>query len=188
MATVTIGTNGVFVPTKGQIYGVYIAVLLVHGTICSVGAVKYIARAQSLITTVNIVQVSPESRLWSSTHSRLTVSNRLALVVIVALPVATPKEFKNTAAYAFGGFDNCASAVRSSMSILTSAVSGWPDGFAFLLSFLAPLWAVGAFDSTTHLSEEAKNASVAVPWALMGMTSVACSLGWGNPLVSSHRV
>ncbi|KZV65292.1 amino acid transporter [Peniophora sp. CONT] len=143
MATITIATHGAFIPTRGQIYGVYVAALLVHGTICSVGAVKYIARVQSLITTLNVV---------------------LALVVIIALPAATPQKFKNTAAYAFGGFEN---------------FSGWPDGFAFLLSFLAPLWAVGAFDSSTHLSEEAKNANVAVPWALMSMTSVACALGWG---------
>ncbi|VDC04470.1 unnamed protein product [Peniophora sp. CBMAI 1063] len=143
MAAITIATDGAFVPTDGQVYGVYIAALLVHGMICSVGAVKYIARVQPVITALNIL---------------------LALVVIIALPVATPKELRNTAGYSFGGFDN---------------LSGWPDGFAFLLSFLAPLWAVGAFDSSTHLSEEAKNANVAVPWALMNMTIVACVLGWG---------
>ncbi|KZV65289.1 amino acid transporter [Peniophora sp. CONT] len=142
MAAITIGTDGAFVPTTGQTYGVYIATLLLHGTICGV-AVKYIARLQPLIITLNIL---------------------LALAVIIALPAATPNEFKNSAAYAFGGFDN---------------LSGWPNGFAFFLSFLAPLWAVGAFDSSTHLSEEAKNANVAVPWALMCSTSIASILGWG---------
>ena len=55
MSTITIGTNGAFVPTTGQTYGVYVAALLLHGTICSMGAVKYIARAQFLITTLNVV-------------------------------------------------------------------------------------------------------------------------------------
>ena len=55
MAAITIGTNGTFVPTEGQIYGVYVAALLTHGLICSLGAVKYIARIQPLITAVNIV-------------------------------------------------------------------------------------------------------------------------------------
>ncbi|VDC07407.1 unnamed protein product [Peniophora sp. CBMAI 1063] len=142
MAAITIGTNGAFVPTTAQTYGVYVATLLVHGLISGV-AVKYIARLQPLIVSLNIL---------------------LALAIIIALPAATPKEFKNTAGYAFGNFDN---------------LSGWPNGFAFFLSFLAPLWAVGAFDSSTHLSEEAKNANVAVPWALMCSTSIASVLGWG---------
>ena len=34
-------------------------------------------------------------------------SARLALAIIIALPAATPKEFKNSAGYAFGNFDNC---------------------------------------------------------------------------------
>jgi hypothetical protein len=31
----------------------------------------------------------------------------LCLAVIIALPAATPKEFKNTASYALGDFTNC---------------------------------------------------------------------------------
>lgn len=36
------------------------------------------------------------------------VSSRLCLAIIVGVPVATPKEFRNTAKFAFGGFINCA--------------------------------------------------------------------------------
>ena len=31
----------------------------------------------------------------------------MCLAVIVALPAATPSEFKNTASFAFGNFTNC---------------------------------------------------------------------------------
>ena len=33
--------------------------------------------------------------------------DRLCVVIIVALPAATPTEFKNGASYALGGFANC---------------------------------------------------------------------------------
>ena len=112
----------------------------------------------------------------------------LCLAVIVALPAATPKEYKNTASYAFGNFMN-----RTSSSILNIVhmnclipciVNGWPNGFAFIISFMAPLWTIcthmqtcfgvvsdgqsaGSFDSAVHISEEASNAAIAVPWAIV---------------------
>jgi hypothetical protein len=46
----------------------------------------------------------------------------LCLGVIIALPVATPQQYKNTAKYAFGDWTN---------------TSGYPDGFAFILGMLA---------------------------------------------------
>ncbi|TFY63534.1 hypothetical protein EVJ58_g3194 [Rhodofomes roseus] len=61
----------------------------------------------------------------------------LCLAIIIALPAATPSEFKNSASYAFTGFVN---------------YSGWPDGFAFVLSFLAPLWTISGFDSSLHIT------------------------------------
>ncbi|PSS31960.1 hypothetical protein PHLCEN_2v2287 [Hermanssonia centrifuga] len=38
----------------------------------------------------------------------------------------------------------------------------------------------GGFDSSVHISEEATNASVAVPWAIVGACSIAGILGWGE--------
>ncbi|KAF7974533.1 hypothetical protein HWV62_12002 [Athelia sp. TMB] len=87
----------------------------------------------------------------------------LILAVLIGLPATTPKEFMNSASYAFGNFDNA---------------SAWPNGFAFILSFLAPLWAIGAFDSTLHISEEAANANIAVPWAMISACSIAGILGF----------
>ena len=38
----------------------------------------------------------------------------------------------------------------------------------------------GSFDSSVHISEEASNAAVAVPWAIVGAIGIAGVLGWGQ--------
>ena len=58
--------------------------------------------------------------------------------------------------------------------------NGWPNGYAFISSFLAPCWTIAAFDSCVHISEEASNAAVAVPWAIVSATGIAGLLGWGT--------
>ncbi|KAK0433997.1 amino acid/polyamine transporter I [Armillaria borealis] len=83
--------------------------------------------------------------------------------IVIAIPAATPVELKNDAKYAFGHFEN---------------LSGYPDGFAFFMSFLAPLWTIGGFDTPVHISEEAKNARTAVPFAIMSATTLGCILGF----------
>ncbi|EMD30988.1 hypothetical protein CERSUDRAFT_163578 [Gelatoporia subvermispora B] len=88
----------------------------------------------------------------------------LCLVMVVALPIVTPHELQNTASYALGGFTN---------------FSGWPNGWTFILSFLAPLWTIAGFDAPVHISEEASNAAVAVPWAIVLSSAVGGILGWG---------
>lgn len=71
----------------------------------------------------------------------------LILGIIIALPAATPDEFKNDAAFVFGDFQKCVSDLlwHPSLCSLTRSfvVTTWPNGFAFVLSFLAPLWAIG---------------------------------------------
>lgn len=37
----------------------------------------------------------------------------------------------------------------------------------------------GSFDSSVHISEEASNAAVAVPWAIVSAIGIAGILGWG---------
>jgi amino acid transporter len=85
------------------------------------------------------------------------------MAVIIGLPAATPKEFMNTASFALGNFSN---------------FNGWTNGYAFILSFLAPLWTICSFDSSVHISEEASNAATAVPWAIVGAIGIAGVLGW----------
>ncbi|KAF7367000.1 putative amino-acid permease C11D3.08c [Mycena sanguinolenta] len=141
MAGATIGSNGAFVPTLHQTFGVFCAVVISHAIVASC-ATKFIARIQYLFIAINLA---------------------LVLVMIIGLPSATPAEFKNSAKYAFGNFVN---------------LTPWPNGYAFVLSFLSPLWSIGGFDLGVHISEEARNASVTVPWAILSVTAISCILGF----------
>ncbi|KAJ7647069.1 amino acid/polyamine transporter I [Roridomyces roridus] len=87
----------------------------------------------------------------------------LFLAVIIALPVATPRILHNSTSFAFRTFEN---------------TSGWPNGYAFILSFLAPAWTVAGFDTSVHISEEARNAPRAVPFAILSATILSSILGW----------
>ena len=70
----------------------------------------------------------------------------LCFVVIVAFPAATPKEYKNIASYAFGNFMNCTYSpilnVMQMNGLTPCIVDGWPNGFASIMSFMAPLWTI----------------------------------------------
>ncbi|KAJ3483085.1 hypothetical protein NLI96_g6547 [Meripilus lineatus] len=120
MAAASIGSNLTFTPTSAQTYGVYAAIILSHALICCLGT-QILARLQGIYVFLNII---------------------LCLAVIVALPAATPHEYKNSASFALGNFTNC------------------------------------SFDACVHISEEASNASKAVPWAIVGAISIAGILGW----------
>ncbi|KZT05219.1 APC amino acid permease [Laetiporus sulphureus 93-53] len=142
MAAASIGSEDQsFSPTEGQKFGVYALILLTHALICCFGT-KILARLQTVYVVLNVL---------------------LCLAVIIALPAATPKEYMNSASFAFGDFSN---------------FNGWPSGFAFILSFLAPLWTICSFDSSVHISEEASNAATAVPWAIVLAIAIAGVLGW----------
>ncbi|KAJ7141883.1 APC amino acid permease [Mycena crocata] len=141
MAAANIGSDGNFEATSAQTYGVYTAILFTHALVCCLGT-TVLARLQTVYVILNVV---------------------LCVVVIIALPAATPAEFRNSAAFALGDFNN---------------LNGWPDGYAFILSFLAPLWTICSFDSSVHISEEASNAAIAVPWAIVCAIGIAGILGW----------
>ncbi|KAJ6596370.1 amino acid/polyamine transporter I [Mycena vulgaris] len=141
MAAANIGSDGQFVATNAQVYGVFYAVLFSHAIMGSL-ATKLIARLQHFYVFLNIA---------------------VFLVVIITLPAATPKELHNSASFAFGHFEN---------------TSGWTNGHAFIMSFLAPAWTVSGFDTSVHISEEARNAPRAVPFAMLSSTILSCILGW----------
>ncbi|KAL0063973.1 hypothetical protein AAF712_009040 [Marasmius tenuissimus] len=164
-AAAYIGSNGTFEATIPQILdlnsflqsGIYAALLIVHMAVCSLGT-SALARLQTVYIVLNVM---------------------LCLGIIIALPVATPSEFKNDADFALFKFVN---------------LSGWPDGFAFILSFLAPIWTIsksgipspwyptysrnsGGLDSSVHLSEEATNAATAIPWSIVSSVTIGGILG-----------
>jgi len=145
-AAASMGTNQRYAPTLPQTFGVYVAIILLHGLVCTFGT-KILARLQTLWVLLNVI---------------------LCLAIIIVLPITTPAEYRNTAAHVFGNFTN---------------ESGWPAGFAFILSFLAPLWTVGGYDSSVHMSEEAANATSAVPWATVWSVISGTFLGWAINIV-----
>ncbi|CEL55192.1 putative amino-acid permease C15C4,04c OS=Schizosaccharomyces pombe (strain 972 / ATCC 24843) GN=SPBC15C4.04c PE=3 SV=1 [Rhizoctonia solani AG-1 IB] len=139
-AAAAIGSDGNFVATTGQTYGIYLAILLTHALVCSL-ATEVLARLQSFYVVLNLI---------------------LFFGVLIALPIATPTEYMNSASFALGDFTN---------------LSTYPAGFAYILSWLAPVWTIGAYDSCVHISEEASNAAVAVPWAIIGAIGISGVLG-----------
>jgi len=77
----------------------------------------------------------------------------LIAATIIALPVGKKlSSERNDAHYIFAQTEN---------------LTTWPTGWAFMLSWLSPIWTIGAFDSCVHMSEEAANAAKAVPYGIM---------------------
>ncbi|THV05118.1 amino acid transporter [Dendrothele bispora CBS 962.96] len=151
LTAASISTDGTYVPTTGQIYGVFCALLLSHAFMASLPT-KTLARAQIISIILNV---------------------GVFVAFIVAIPAATPRELKNDAKFVFGHFEN---------------VSGYSNGFAFFMSLLAPLWSVGGFDSSVHISEEAKNANTAVPFAIMATTTLGCLFGFATILALTFNM
>lgn len=87
------------------------------------------------------------------------------LITVVALPIGKARNAGgiNSGTYVFGHMEN---------------LNDWPVGFTFFLSWLAPIWTIGAFDSCVHMSEEASNASVAVPFGIISSITACGILGF----------
>lgn len=86
------------------------------------------------------------------------------LVTVIALPIGkSQKDGVNTGKYVFTHFEN---------------LHTWPDGFTFFLSWLAPIWTIGSFDSCVHMAEEASNAALAVPVGIISSISACGILGF----------
>ncbi|KZV68533.1 APC amino acid permease [Peniophora sp. CONT] len=151
LAAASIGSDLGFIPTTGQTYAVFIAIVLTHCLL--------VGSRTSLVATLQLVAIA--------------VNLILFMVFIIGFPTATPPELKNSAAFAFGDFEN---------------FYLWPNGFAFILSFLAPTWTISGFDSSVHVSEEARNAKTAVPWAVVSAVVLSAVLGWALNVVIAFNM
>jgi amino acid transporter len=91
----------------------------------------------------------------------------IALVVatVIALPLGKNNSSPpvNPPAYVFGSVQN---------------LTTWPAGWAFMLSWLSPIWTIGAFDSCVHMSEEATHAARAVPLGIISSAGLCGILGF----------
>ncbi|KAF9261113.1 APC amino acid permease [Marasmius fiardii PR-910] len=97
----------------------------------------------------------------------------LCCVVIVVLPGVTPRASKNSASFAFGQFQN---------------FSGWGNGSAFILSLLTPAWTSGAMEAAIHMSEEAVNATTAIPFTIILSSLSTLILGWAINIALSFSM
>ena len=75
----------------------------------------------------------------------------LIFATIIALPVGRAMN-RNSGSYIFADTEN---------------LTTWPTGWAFMLAWLSPIWTIGGFDSCVHMSEEAANATRAVPYGIL---------------------
>lgn len=85
----------------------------------------------------------------------------LIAVTIIALPIGA-RSHRNDSRYIFTHTEN---------------LTAWPTGWAFMLSWLSPIWVVGAFDSCVHISEEAANATRAVPYGILMSVGLCWVIG-----------
>ncbi|KAJ5701149.1 hypothetical protein N7488_008697 [Penicillium malachiteum] len=143
ISCVNIAREDIWSPSRGEIYAIYIALILIHG--CS-GALtgRIMPKIQTFCIFINIA---------------------LVIATVIALPVGkvTRGESLNSGAYVFRHIDN---------------ETKWPTGWSFMLSWLAPIWSIGSFDSCVHMSEEALHAAKAVPLGIMFSAGSACVLGF----------
>jgi amino acid transporter len=85
----------------------------------------------------------------------------LIFATIIALPIG--QKNRNSASYIFTHTEN---------------LTTWPTGWAFMISWLSPIWTIGAFDSCVHMSEEAANATKAVPYGIIMSIGSCWLFGW----------
>ncbi|GAB1200603.1 hypothetical protein APSETT444_009977 [Aspergillus pseudonomiae] len=105
-------------------------------------------------------------RIMPKIQSACIVSNvGLVLATVLALPIgkAIRGGHINSGAYVFGHLEN---------------LTTWPQGWAFMLAWLSPIWTIGAFDSCVHMSEEATHAARAVPLGIIWSAGLCGALGF----------
>ena len=98
------------------------------------------------------ILASTLSRIMGRLQSVFVILNFVLIVAtIIALPIGKAKG-RNNGSYIFTHTEN---------------LTTWPTGWAFMLSWLSPIWTIGGFDSCVHMSEEAANATKAVPYGIL---------------------
>lgn len=98
------------------------------------------------------VLASSLSKVMGKLQTVFSIANFVVIAAtIIALPIGRASE-RNDGKYIFA---------------TTGNLTTWPTGWAWFLSWLSPIWTIGAFDSCVHMSEEAANATRAVPYGIL---------------------
>jgi amino acid transporter len=111
------------------------------------------------------ILASTLSKVMGKLQTVFVVMNLILIVAtIIALPVGKHlSSERNDAHYIFAQTEN---------------LTTWPTGWAFMLSWLSPIWTIGGFDSCVHMSEEAANAAKAVPYGILMSVGSCWILGF----------
>ncbi|PQE09740.1 putative UGA4 GABA permease-also involved in delta-aminolevulinate transport protein [Rutstroemia sp. NJR-2017a BBW] len=148
------------------------AATLILGAICSIStegaftATKYQNYGIFAATTFLTFGMTcvPSQTLSRLNFSYIFLQFFMLLALIIALAAGTPSELKNSASFVFADFQN---------------TGFWSNnGWAFMLSFLTPVWVVSGFESSATIAEEASNAAKAVPFAMVSSLVTATVTGW----------
>jgi amino acid transporter len=132
-----------------------------------------------LLTSITMIIhgfISSMPTLWIARFNAVsTILHILVLLIVVILiPVATTNSPKFTnSATVWGTIENG---------------TGWPDGIAILMSFVAVIWIMSGYDTPFYLSEECSNANIASPRAIVMTSSLAGILGTALQLVIAYTV
>ncbi|KAF2194487.1 gaba permease [Zopfia rhizophila CBS 207.26] len=101
---------------------------------------------------VHGVLASTLSKVMGKLQTVFVAANFILIAAtIIALPIGRSGE-RNDGRFIFGSTGN---------------LTTWPTGWTWFLSWLSPIWTIGAFDSCVHMSEEAANATRAVPYGIL---------------------
>lgn len=147
------------------------AATLVLGAAISIGHETFVANkyhnygmfAATTLLTFGMTCVSTAT-LNKLNMCYIFVQFAILLALIIALAAGTPKELKNSSHFVFADFEN---------------TGFWPNnGWAFMLSFLTPVWVVSGFESAATIAEEASNAAKAVPFAMISSLVTGGLAGW----------
>ncbi|CAD1810128.1 unnamed protein product [Candida parapsilosis] len=130
-----------YTPKPGHVFGLSTGIQIVCGVICSMPS-RYVAKFCSFTAWCNVAF--------------------LIIVFVMILGGNKRMELNNDVTTKFNS-----NSVAWSLENQTE----WPQGLAFLISFLGVIWVMSGYDSPFHLAEECSNASVAVPRAIV-MTSI----------------
>lgn len=98
------------------------------------------------------ILASTMSKIMGKLQTVFVVANFILIfATIIALPIGA-RHNRNDGHYIFAQTENSTT---------------WPTGWAFMLAWLSPIWTIGGFDSCVHMSEEAANATKAVPFGIL---------------------
>ncbi|KAF8999807.1 amino acid permease [Cyathus striatus] len=150
LAAVNIATHGRFEITSGKTVGVFVGLLVFHGSWLNSLATRWLARLTTGFVFVNL---------------------GATFLIIIVLLATTPRSEMHSASYVFGS-----EGIINQTGL--DGNQGWNTGIAFLFGLLSVQWT--DYDATAHISEEVRRAAYAVigtgliGW-LLNIVVVICS-------------